>query len=77
MSQSQETTPDQIFSLSTSTLEELRNTARQKAQKPHKWVQRGPYLVGITDNTEIGLYIGTDKILQGFNEKGEPIIVNI
>lgn len=73
----QESQESQVFNIDSSALQELRNKAKEKSIKPNKWVQRGPYLVGITDNSEIGLYIGANRILKGFDKKGDPILVNI
>ena len=43
----------------------------------HHWVQRGPYLVCTSCPIEHALWIGVDKMLVGYNKKGEPLLKKI
>lgn len=38
----------------------------------HQWVQRGPYIVCTSCPVEHGLYVGTGKVMVGYNEDGTP-----
>ena len=40
----------------------------------HQWRQRGPHLVCISCPHEHTHYIGMEKLLAGFDEKGAPIL---
>ena len=38
----------------------------------HGWRQRGPYLYCTSCPIEHGVYIGTSKVMTGFNDDGTP-----
>ena len=40
----------------------------------HDWRQQGPYLVCKSCEIQHAVHIGMQKILVGFNEKGQPIL---
>jgi hypothetical protein len=40
----------------------------------HDWRQQGPYLVCKGCEIQHGVYIGVNKVLTGFNKKGQPIL---
>ncbi len=43
-----------------------------KPEANHGWKQRGPYLICTECIVEHGAWIGTDKLLVGFDEQGSP-----
>lgn len=47
-----------------------------KPEANHGWKARGPYLVCTECIVEHGAWIGVNKLLVGFTEKGEPILKN-
>ena len=40
----------------------------------HEWRQRGPYLICSQCELQHAVWIGTDKILTGFEDDGKPVI---
>lgn len=66
------------FLLDEDQIEELRKNAIERVKKqPKKWVQRGPYLVCVTEDGEFAIHIGTDQLLTGFEEDGTPRLERI
>lgn len=45
-----------------------------KPNEVHEWRQQGPYLVCKSCELVHANYIGTEKLLVGINEKGQPIL---
>lgn len=40
----------------------------------HEWRQQGPYLCCKSCEVEHAVWVGTDKMLVGLDEKGQPIL---
>ena len=40
----------------------------------HEWRQQGPYLNCFSCELKHGVYIGMNKVLAGFDKKGQPIL---
>jgi|LakMenE18May11ns_1017448.scaffolds.fasta_scaffold9953543_6 hypothetical protein len=71
-------TENEVFGLTQDQVEELRKNAIERLQRSEKrWVQRGPYLVCITDSGEVATHIGTAKILVGLDDKGNPMFKQV
>jgi hypothetical protein len=45
-------------------------------KEQHDWRQQGPYLVCKSCEIEHAVFIGTEKIMVGLNESGQPIFKN-
>ncbi len=43
--------------------------------KGHRFIQRGPWLHCTSCKVEHGIYIGTEKMMVGYNEDGSPKLV--
>lgn len=69
---------NEVFGLTHEQVEELRRNAIEKAQKQAKrWVQRGPYLICTTDDSEFAIHIGTQKMFIGVDDKGTPLFKQV
>jgi len=47
-----------------------------KPNEQHDWRQQGIYLVCKSCEIQHAVFIGPDKMLTGFNDKGQPILVS-
>jgi hypothetical protein len=52
----------------------MSNKSEKKNSKEIDWKQRGPYIIKKNDETEMGIWIGNNKVLVGWDEDGKPIL---
>ena len=69
---------NEVFGLTQEQVEELRRNAVEKTQsQATKWVQRGPYLICTTQENELAIHIGTQKIFVGLDDQGTPMFKQV
>ena len=42
-----------------------------------KWSQKGPFLIALINETEVGIHVGMNKRLKGVDAHNNPIVENI